>query len=276
MDTYQKLGYLNSNFRIFHLVDEKNMQFDFHYHDFHKIIIHLSGNVTYCIEGRTYDLQSNDIVFVNAHEVHRPIIKGNARYERIIIYISQDYLDVYSKENNDIALCFKQASENRSHVLRIPSFFNTKLGSVTKELDNSIEDNEYANELHHEILFLEFMIQLNRAAIQSGSSYITMTPSDAKIVEVIDFLNLNLTSDISVDFLSDKFFISRYHLMRTFKKETGYTIGNYITTKRLQLAQALIDGGSSINDACFSSGFNNYSTFLRAYKKLYNHTPLKK
>ena len=47
---YTKAGYLTEPFKIFHLRDEHKLNIDFHYHDFHKILIHLHGNVSYCIE----------------------------------------------------------------------------------------------------------------------------------------------------------------------------------------------------------------------------------
>ena len=45
-----KSGYLNKDFQLFHIKDKKNHEFEFHYHDFNKIIIFLSGKVTYLIE----------------------------------------------------------------------------------------------------------------------------------------------------------------------------------------------------------------------------------
>ncbi len=48
---YTKAGYLTEPFKIFHLRDEHKLNIDFHYHDFHKILIHLHGNVSYCIDG---------------------------------------------------------------------------------------------------------------------------------------------------------------------------------------------------------------------------------
>ena len=54
-------GYLQQNFRLFHLKDKKEQQFDFHYHDFDKIVIFLSGNVTYIVEGKSYHLKPWDI-----------------------------------------------------------------------------------------------------------------------------------------------------------------------------------------------------------------------
>lgn len=71
MPEYKKVGYLTSSFKMFHLKDRERHEFSYHYHDFHKILILLRGDVTYCIEGRTYELQPEDIVLVHAGEVHR-------------------------------------------------------------------------------------------------------------------------------------------------------------------------------------------------------------
>lgn len=75
---YTKAGYLTKPFKIFHLRDEHKLNIDFHYHDFHKILIHLHGNVSYCIEGRSYELKEHDIVLVNAGEVHKPILNDDS------------------------------------------------------------------------------------------------------------------------------------------------------------------------------------------------------
>lgn len=270
---YQQTGYLDDNFKIFHLMDHDMREIDFHYHNFHKVLIFLRGNTSYCIEGRTYDLKPNDIVFVHAGEVHRPVAHDHGVYERIIIYISKEFLDAYQTPDNDLSLCLKQAHHNQSHVLRVPAFPSTRLGNIVKELEGSFHSNEYANELYHEILFLEFMIQLNRAAIRDGIEYIADSASNPKMIAILDYLNEHLTEDLNIDLIADTFFLNRYYLMHTFKEETGYTIGNYITTKRLFMARDLIDSGMPITDACYECGFKNYSTFFRAYKKTFHVMP---
>lgn len=56
-------------------------------------------------------------------------------------------------------------------------------------------------------------------------------------------------------------------MMRLFKSETGYTIGNYITYRRLLLARdSIATGHGTVTEACFASGFRDYTTFARAYK----------
>lgn len=273
MSDYEKTGYLDSDFRIFHLKDCKTKEIDFHFHDFHKILIFQKGNASYQVEGRTYELRPNDIVFVLAGEVHRPILHSNDSYERIIIYISQHFLDQYKEENADLSLCLRQAHENNSHVLRIPAFENSHLGHVVHQLVQSFQSDEFANELYHHILFLEFMIQLNRATLRNGVEYIPTSSSNQKILSIIHFLNEHLTDDINIDKLANTFFVNRYYLMHTFKEETGYSIGNYLSTKRLLLARDLISQGVPITTACYECGFRNYSTFSRAFHKLFGHTP---
>ena len=276
MTEYIKKGYLYDNFKIFHLKDSKLGEIDFHYHDFHKILIHLSGNTSYSIEGQSFDLQSNDIVFVNAGEVHRPVFHDNSIYDRIIIYISKDFLNQYSNEGNDLSLCFRNALENGTHVLRLHSFKNSKVASSVNQLINNLGNDKYANELLMQLLFLEFMVELNRAAISNEVEYLSTSYSGSKIISIIQFINENLSSELSVNTIADKFYLSRYYLMHTFKAETGYTIGNYISIKRLALAQSLIDNNCPIAEAAEQAGFNTYSTFLRAYKKTYGTSPRKK
>lgn len=276
MDRYSKKGYLYDNFKIFHLVDSNLGEIDFHYHDFHKVLIHLSGNTSYSIEGQTFDLQADDIVFVSAGEVHRPIFHDNSPYERIIIYISKEFLAEYSREGNDLSYCFRNAMEKGSHVLRLHSFKNSRVAAAVGKLTTNLDKEDYANELFMQVLFLEFMIELNRAAISDEIEYISTNYAGSKIGEIIHYINEHLAEDLSVDAIAGEFFLSRYYLMHTFKNETGYTIGNYITIKRLSMAQSLINSGVAIVEAAEQAGFGTYSTFLRAYKKTYGTSPKKK
>lgn len=273
MNEYRKTGYLHDNFRIFHLKDTSQKEFSYHYHDFNKILILLNGDITYTIEGRSYDLQVNDIVFVKAGEVHKPVINSNTPYERIIIYVSPDYLVSHQRDNADLNTCFHQAHKEQSHVFRMKSFSSSRLNNCIKRLESSLDDKDFANELYHEILFLEFMIELNRAAIGNAVSYLSNTASNQTVLAIIEYLNTHLTENICIDTLAETFFLSRYYLMHIFKEETGYSIGNYLATKRLLLAKDMIASGKPVTEVCFACGYKNYSTFSRAYKKSFGKAP---
>lgn len=273
MPEYKKSGYLTSGFKLFHLKDNEHREFSYHYHDFHKILILLRGDITYCIEGRTYDLLPWDIVLVHAGEVHRPIIKSDELYERIIVYVAPEFLLTEQEKACDLGLCFRPDCLSQSHVLRFPSALAEKVRDAISTLDTSIDDTDFAAGLRRKLLFQEFMIQLNRATLHNGVLFIANSPSDGKITEVLNYVAAHLTEDLSVSELSAQFYLSRYYLMHAFKEQTGYTIGHYISTKRLLLARELVSRGMPITEACYACGFKNYSTFSRAYKKCFGESP---
>ncbi|HAX51429.1 helix-turn-helix domain-containing protein [Muricomes intestini] len=273
MQEYNKRGYLNSNFRIFHLEDNLSKEFEFHYHDFLKITIFIKGKVQYYIEGKTYDLEPYDIVLVNRNDIHRIRVDNSLPYERIIVYISPGFIQDYKTSEYDLGYCFEKAKKEHSNVLRIPSLEKSSLFKITNRLERSFEDNEYASSLYRQVLFLEFMIHLNRAAMKNRVEFLDTGLYNTKIVNIMQYINSHLTDNLDIDTLAQKFYISKYYMMRLFKAETGYTIGNYITYRRLLLARELISDGQPITQACFSSGFSDYSTFFRAYKSEFSESP---
>lgn len=273
MNGFEKLGYLADDFKMFHIKDRQRKDFAFHYHDFNKIIIFLSGNINYTIEGKNYILKPYDIVLVNAGEIHKPSVLDNTAYERIIIYVSTQFISNYKGEDYDLSYCFERAKKEHSNVLRIPSVDKSKLYQVCLELEHSFEDQAYAKELYQKLLFLEFMIHLNRTVISNHINYLDSANGNSKIIQILEFMNEHLVEEISIDSLAEHFYLSRYYLMHFFKEETGYTIGNYITEKRLLLAKNLVQQGCTTTEACFQSGFKNYSTFSRAFKKAFHTIP---
>ena len=254
MDQYSKKGYLNSEFRLFHLTDQETQEVDYHYHDFDKITIFIKGSVTYTIEGKSYELRPYDIVLVRHGDIHRLTVDNSKVYERIIVYISPNFMNAYKTDSYDLSCCFQKALQEESNVLRIPSLEKSSLFRSITRLEQSFADDGYAADLYRQVLFLEFMVHLNR---------------NAKIVDILRYINDHLTGDLGIDTLAGKFYISKYYMMRRFKQETGYTLGQYISQKRLLFAKELISSGVPASQVCFDCGFRDYSTFSRAYRKAF-------
>jgi AraC-like DNA-binding protein len=89
----------------------------------------------------------------------------------------------------------------------------------------------------------------------------------ARLTPILAYLNQHLAEDLSLERLEKLFFISRYHLSRLFKKHTGSTIHEYIVYKRISLAKQLLKDGANVTEACMGSDFNDYTGFLRMFKK---------
>ena len=87
------------------------------------------------------------------------------------------------------------------------------------------------------------------------------------------YVQEHLFEEISIDQLAETFYISKYHLMRLFKKETGYTIHRYISEKRMAAAKEKLLCGVPAAKVSEECGFQDYSTFLRAFKSCVHMTP---
>lgn len=272
---YEKTGYLNEPFKLFHLTDYEMRTYEFHYHDFFKIMLFISGDVDYFIEGITYRLEPSDIVLVGAGEVHRPLIRSTSPYERIILYVSPELLTSFASEDVSLETCFQKQSEKEGTcpVLRTSSPSVSRLFKLCKKLESSLLDHQYAAGLYSRCLLVQFLIELNRSFLTDSFRYIETGSTNRKITEILHYINDHLDCDLSIETLSKQFFISRRHLMHIFREETGYSIGKYVNAKRLFSARDKIQHGMSLTEACYSSGFQHYSTFTRSYYRMFQTTP---
>ena len=264
----EKTGYLNEQFRLFHLKDQTRKEFSYHYHDFHKVVIFISGKAAYHIEGKAYQLKPWDILLVNRHAIHRPEIDSSVPYERFILWIQNDI------PWQELLKCFQKANDRSYNLVRLNSALQEKMKDILFELENSAKSDEYGREILTQSLFLQFMVYLNRIFLEK--QYIFDKKSytfDSQIASILQYINHNLKEDLSVETLSARYYVSKYHLMRKFKQETGYTLHNYIVNKRLLMARTLISNGMPVTKAAQESGFAEYSTFSRAYRKQFKTNP---
>ena len=182
-------------------------------------------------------------------------------------------MNAYKTDSYDLSYCFRKAEEERSNVLRIPSPKKSSLFRSISQLEKSFTDDGYASDLFRQVLFLEFMVHLNRAAIKNRLEFIDMDNCNSKILDILRYINENPDGELSIESIAEHFYISKYYMMRLFKQETGYTLGQYISQKRLLLAKELILSGVPGIQACFDCGFKDYSTFSRAYRKFFKESP---
>lgn len=268
---YKERGYLRESFQIFHLSDHLQKEVPFHYHEFLKIFVLIHGNISYIVEGNEYELHPYDIVLIDAGEIHRPIIHDEQGYERIIIYLSPDFLTHYPEEN--LQRCFQRGQKKYSHVIRYspdkPFFPVQELMTIT----NAACEHFYAGALLQKCRLLEFLILLNNAVIHQKNLYASPASQNENVQKTLHYINSHLTKRLSISDIADAIHLNRSYLMHKFKEETGYTVREFVIEKRLFLAGGYIKNGMPLTEACYRSGFSNYSSFYRAYVKKYGYPP---
>ena len=264
----EKTGYLKEDFRLFHINDQTKKDFSYHYHDFHKIIVFISGKVTYHIEGKAYHLKPRDILLVSQGAIHKPEIDPSVSYERYIFWIRDDL------SCQELNTCFQKANDRSFNLVRADSALQERLKDLLPEIEQTLQNKHFGDTVLRNALFTQFMIYINRIFLRTSSSPDKKTySSDTQVEQLLKYINRNLSENLSIDQLAERFFLSKYHMMRKFKNEPGYTIHNYITSKRLLMARSLISQGMPVMKAAQASGFHDYTTFVRAYKKQFGKAP---
>ncbi len=231
-----------------------NAKFKLHNHnDIYEIMLFLGGDAEFHVEGSVYALEPYDVVLTRPFEMHRIMCLSGKAYERSLLFVNRSYFD------DNRCSSFSEIFENRP--LGKDNLIPAKLVKETlTEIARRIEKYVNAGELVvANGAVTEFLYMLN----QAGRSAYSPKPQDKRISDIIMYINENLSESISLDDLAEKFYIDKYYLCKMFKKNTGYTLNQYVNYKRLLLARELHSRGQSLLEASINAGFNNYSHFYR-------------
>ena len=96
------------------------------------------------------------------------------------------------------------------------------------------------------------------------------------VMEMLRYIELHISSPITLSDLSAHVYLSREHTAHIFKKETGKTVTEYVNRRKMLLAKELLEGGEmSLTEIAQNLGFENYSYFSRVYKKTFGESPKK-
>lgn len=267
----EKKGYLLEDFRLFHLKDAKGAEMDFHYHEFCKLVLLVSGQGEYMVEDRNYAMQAGDILFIGSGQVHRPEFAAGVEYERYIFYISPEFLQGHSSEECNLLQLFDGI---HGHVLRLEEKRSGKMFGLAELLEEELKKDAFGKNIMANSLLMQLLVRLGRYR-DKGQQMLKEHPevTDERIASMLRFMEKHLAEDISLDDLAEHVYMSRYHMMHLFKKETGQTVYEYLTNRRLNFARDLIRQGVPATESCFLAGFGSYSSFTRAYGKRFGTTP---
>lgn len=271
MAEYEKRGYLLENFRLFHLRSESGEKVDFHYHEFCKLLLLVSGQGSYFVDGKRYLLNAGDIVLIGSRCVHKPELLENAVYERIIIYVSPEYLQKMSTADCDLLSLF---SGEKGHVLRLKEPRRRAAFNLASRLERELSSECFGRSVLSQAELLHLLVELGRSMEDPAANLPRPSvPQNSRVLEIMEYLDGNLSEPIDIDRLAERFFISKFYMMRLFQRETGTTIHAYLTQRRLLKARELMDGGMGAMESCYACGFHSYSSFTRAYGKYFGTTP---
>ena len=97
---------------------------------------------------------------------------------------------------------------------------------------------------------------------------------DERLLEITNYIYANY-KDVTLDDLSEKFFLSKPYLSKYIKEKSGLTFGDILMQVRMKKARAMLKSSSAtVESIAESVGYQNVEHFNRIFKKMYNITPV--
>ena len=97
---------------------------------------------------------------------------------------------------------------------------------------------------------------------------------DDRLLEITNYIYANY-KDVTLDDLSEKFFLSKPYLSKYIKEKSGLTFGDILKQVRMKKARAMLKSSSAtVESIAESVGYQNVEHFNRIFKKMYNITPV--
>ncbi len=260
-------------YEIHHYIDEAPPHVEFHQHPFYELFYFMNGNVQYTIEGKTYHLRPGDILLTNSLDIHRPEILPGKPYERIVIWLAEDLFKWLKYGEDDLSRVFHDAAFRDYRLLRPGKARSEQLQNLCEKCIDAICSSQLGKYTLGTARLMELLVRICRYYYEDA----TLVPEDvmenAKINALLRYINENITEKLTLDLLAHRFYISKYYLSRQFKRYTGMGIYQYIMKKRLTISRDLMLAGSSVTQACMDCGFNDYSNYLKAFKREFGCNP---
>lgn len=270
----QKMG--RNTFEVYHYRDENVKEVALHHHDFYEIYFFVSGNVSYNIESRSYRLSPGDVLLMSPQELHQPVFSPEKQhYERYVLWISESMLQQFVLPEQDMSRCFDTTRPGHTNLIRLDAVSRELLTYLFQQLIREQDSKEFASELCCLSLLAQLLVLVNRTALRTDQAPEPRDNADSVVYRILGYISDHYSEDLSLDFLANEFFISKYHLSREFSRVVGTSVHRYIVQKRLIMARQMMAAGVSTSEVSQRCGFGDYSNFYRAFTGEYQISPRK-
>ncbi|MFC4599619.1 helix-turn-helix domain-containing protein [Cohnella hongkongensis] len=238
-----------------------------HFHPFYELYCLLSGTRDYFVRESTYAVEAGDLVFIAPHVLHRTLLAGDPGHERIVVHFDDRFVRNAFGEHAELLL---GPFGSEAPIVRLRGEGRLRLDALTGRLLEELHDRQPGRELALRTAIAELLLLSARAVGDAQAPEPSLaSPTHRKMFEIARYLNANYREPIKIGELAERFYVSPYHMSRSFKAATGFTIIDYLNLTRVKEAQRLLrESRLPITEIAARTGFDNFSHFGKTFKKI--------
>ncbi len=278
IDTFLKQQYMNSkDFEIYNYSDKEIPSVSPHRHTFYEVYYVLSEKLDYVIGKQVYQMKKGDFLLIPPGLLHYPAetnLQIGKKYSRIVLWCSMDYFDRLVEVDPALQEIWDTVKQNRTY------HFSPAQGTTQHLYDHILyllSENRREVFASHGMAFallLEIFVLIGRI-VHKKQFAVTRNHSDDLFVNIVYYIHTHVTENISLEDLSKRFWVSKNHISKFFKEYVGLSVHQYILSLRLDGCRLAIGKGIPITQVADLFGFQDYSSFYRAFRKVFGICPKK-
>ncbi len=252
-----------------------NMEFQ-HLHPYYEMMFLLAPNATHLIEGVPYNIHMGDFVLLAPSVMHKSVYYKGEPSKRVIIDFmypldkpetADAYKEILKPFHADLPIYRFDFQDQQRLIDILNSLF---IFSKEHKYYGNPADEFYIHNKFQELLYTFYDLR-NKNIYTNDQSYNSI---QQKMYEISSYIHTHYDENISLDALSEQFFISSSYLSREFKHVTGFNLSNYIQLTRIKNAQyQLISSNKKISQIAEECGFSSFSQFNRIFNKISGASP---
>ena len=264
---------LRSDFEAFYYSDEDLRAVPPHQHDFCELLFFLEGDVTYMIGETAHRLAPGDLLIIPGNTPHHPVFGSTSRYRRVVLWITADFVRSLPAGEELADLLLPDADDHRGRLLRFRAAEGDPLVECAMSVAEEFSYQRPFADTMAALLVTRLLILISRMAPSADAGGSTDSASHKLVEDVVAFIDENLDRDLTLDYIADHFFISKFYLSRVFRRHMNVTTHSYISQRRLFRARQLLYDGQPPTEVARLCGYGDYSVFFRAFKERYGVSP---
>lgn len=246
-----------------------------HFHEAYELVISKKGSRTFFVSDQTYTINERDAIMFPPKIIHRAL-RSSEDFERYLVMIPKPLVSTIQVESeHNLFECFYRNSPilhfTEEQYLTLEFILNLLL----QEEDRPGKDSP----LLRTLLIAQLLMYLNRFASEDLGDHDEHhdehdVGENSLSKQMIDYLFNHYADPITLELLEQQFYTSSFHLCKVFKRNTGFTIMEYLNYLRIRESVHLLEENElSITEIGYQVGYNSTTHFIRCFKQKMEITP---
>ncbi len=246
---------------------------EMHSHDFCELVFYISGDVHFVSGNKVYHPQYGDIFVAAPTEIHCARLDKTSVYNRYVLWFDTEFCKFLTEGNNHLAGFIFNKIKGEHNIITLPENALARVASLFNQIEFALTASYDGSNTMALSYLLQLLVTINTHS-KNNIAIDRSVPLPECIIRATTYIEDNYKELDNISEIANYAHISREHLSRLFKQYYGTTVINYINEKRVNESKRLLELGANVTEACYASGFNNVSYYIKTFGQKVGVTPL--